>query len=122
MIEPLPIGAVVEYHGSHSHDKTLLYVITGHEKPHPDVYDPEFYYPDGVAYTLWERGVLRKFGNRHHAVYQVRRSSLIFTGDVEDVANPYVEGETDEDELPLRLRAARELAAEFGTDVEEWLV
>lgn len=127
-MEPLPIGRIVIY-------ENQRYVITGHQKPEnvivrgdrctPVQVSPEVLkvaYPDGVAYTIWREGVWRKFGNRHWSVYQVRRGSLTDTGENGDVRNPYVEGETDEDEEPWRLRAARELAEEFGTDISEWLV
>lgn len=72
-LAPIPIGAVVDYHGSHAHGR---YVITAHEEPREGVPEPEVNYPDGVAYVIWKEGVLRKFGNRMHMISQVRRGSL----------------------------------------------
>ena len=70
---PIPIGTIVDYHGSHTHGR---YVVTGHENPRAGVPDPEVNYPDGVAYQIWPEGVPHKFGLRHLAVYQVRRASF----------------------------------------------
>jgi hypothetical protein len=74
---PYPVGTVVDYHGSHEHGR---YVITAHEAPRSGVPDPEVNYPDGVAYVIWREGVLRKWGNRHHSVSQVRRQSITPVG------------------------------------------
>jgi hypothetical protein len=70
---PIPVGTVVEYHGSHGHGR---YVITDHDKPRPGVPDPEVNYPDGVAYVIWPEGMEIAFRNREHSVVQVRRQSL----------------------------------------------
>lgn len=73
---PLPVNTVVTYHGFHSDGSGQHYVITQHEAPRAGVPDPQVNYPDGVAYVIWPEGMLRKFGNRMYAVYQVRRQSL----------------------------------------------
>jgi hypothetical protein len=73
MQPPIPVGTVVGYHGSHRHGR---YVITALEAVRPGVPDPEINYPDGVAYTIWPEGMLQKFGNRDHMIFQVRRTSL----------------------------------------------
>lgn len=92
MDKPYPVGAVVDYHGSHSHGR---YVITAHYRL-DDLFRPgeleqmaangvrlEDAYPDGVAYEIWRQGVLRKFGNRMYSVVRVRRGSLVPTGEHE---------------------------------------
>jgi len=79
-LEPYPVGSAVEYHGSHHRSLHGRYVITGHEVPREGIPEPELNYPDGVAYVIWREGVLRKFGNRHHCVSQVRRQSLTPAG------------------------------------------
>jgi hypothetical protein len=38
-------------------------------------------YPDGVMYTIWKQGVLRKFGNRMYMISRVRRESLSVTNE-----------------------------------------
>lgn len=84
--EPYEIGSVVDYHGSHAHGR---YVITSHQDPQQlfpaDKWDQlADAYPDGVAYEIWKEGVLRKFGNRVHSVYRVRRDSLTPAGKREE--------------------------------------
>jgi len=82
-MEPIPIGTVVDYHGSQAHGR---YVVTGHENP-PALFtsrelaelagtDLTEAYPDGVAYVIWKQGVLRKFGNLMYSISRVRRQSL----------------------------------------------
>jgi hypothetical protein len=75
-LTPLPVGTVVDYHGSHTHGR---YVVTAHEAVRDSVPDPEVNYPDGVGYVIWREGQPQKFGNRHHMVSQVRRSSITET-------------------------------------------
>lgn len=73
---PIPVGTLVDYRGSCTHGR---YIITEHQEPRPGVPTPEVHYPDGVAYVIWDARVpphLRKFGNRHYCVHQVRRKSL----------------------------------------------
>lgn len=85
-MDPIPLGTVVDYHGSHTHGR---YVITEHSDPEGIFSDEEKItnvfldgptlteaYPDGVAYTIWKQGVLRKFGNRAYSISRVRRGSL----------------------------------------------
>jgi len=79
--EPIPVGAVVDYHGSLKHGR---YVVTEHHDPAgaanwcpqlpPEVLADA--YPDGVAYVIWPEDVPVKFGLREHAVYRVRRGSI----------------------------------------------
>lgn len=91
-LEPYPVGSIVDYHGSHSHGR---YVITAHHRL-DDLFRAseleqmkaagirmEDAYPDGVAYEIWQEGVLRKFGNRMYSVMRVRRSSLTPAGEHE---------------------------------------
>lgn len=76
VLEPIPVGTVVDYHGSCTHGR---YVITTHEQPRPGIPDPDVHYPDGVAYVIWDAKIpphLRRFGMREWAVHQVRRTSL----------------------------------------------
>lgn len=73
MQPPIPVGTVVDYHGSHRHGR---YVITRLEAVRAGVPDPDLNYPDGVAYTIWPEGMLQKFGLREHMITQVRRTSL----------------------------------------------
>lgn len=70
---PIPIGAVVQYHGSLSHG---LYTVTARLKPLSCGQEMAQHYPDGVAYEIWPVGVEKKFGNRYLAVYNVRRTSF----------------------------------------------
>lgn len=75
---PVPVGAVVEYFGSHAQGR---YEITSHQhlQAHPHKEEGESWstaYPDGVAYDIWPVGVPRRFGNRDRAVYWVRRTSF----------------------------------------------
>lgn len=77
-MKPIPVGTLVDYHGSHKHGR---YVVTAHHCPHDMFPRSEWdevgeYYPDGVAYEIWPEGMERKFGNRDYMVYRVRRSSL----------------------------------------------
>jgi hypothetical protein len=72
-MDPIPVGTLVDYHGSHQHGR---YTVTGHQEPRPGVPDPEVNYPDGVAYVIWPEGLPVKFGNRKRSVAQVRRRSL----------------------------------------------
>lgn len=77
--EAVPIGTVVEYHGSMGRG---TYTITDHAVPvNRGVTESELEaaYPDGVAYELWPLGVKRKFDNRHLARYNVRRGSFTAT-------------------------------------------
>lgn len=67
--EPLPVGTVVDYFGSHAHGR---YEITATASG----MNVQMIYPDGKMYDLWPAGVPRKFGLRHLAVYNVRRTSL----------------------------------------------
>lgn len=76
MADPIPVGSVVFYCGSHSPDWDRRYVVTAHEKPREGISDPEVNYPDGVAYTIWPEGMPRKFGLREHMISQVRGQSL----------------------------------------------
>lgn len=92
---PYPAGSIVRYNGSFdSHDEE--YVITGYvplaetswtaaEKAqlekHQVILEDE--YPDGVCYEIWQKGVLRKFGNRAYSYSRVRRGSLTPTGEVD---------------------------------------
>ena len=84
--EPVEIGAIVEYFGSH---RAGRYEITGHRSPEsrllmgpavsPELLRsayPKVAYTDGVAYDLWPVGVPIKFGHRGDAVYWVRRTSF----------------------------------------------
>lgn len=78
--EPVPVGTIIEYFGSHAHGE---YEVTALKDPftHPflrDMSSDELRtaYPDGVAYDIWRVGVSRKFGNRHHSVGFVRRTSF----------------------------------------------
>lgn len=74
---PVNTGTVVRYHGSSG--APGLYEVLDH-RPVPDADkvpgDPAEHYPDGVSYDLWPVGVVHRFGNRHLAVYQVRRRSF----------------------------------------------
>lgn len=78
---PVPVGAVIEYFGSHAPGR---YEIIEHHNDltkHPTMGSiPAGYlltaYPDGVAYDIWPVGVPKKFGNRDRAVYWVRRTSF----------------------------------------------
>lgn len=70
---PIPVGTVVDYHGSHQQGR---YVVTEHQAPRPGTPDPEVNYPDGVAYVIWPEGVEVAFRHRDRAVAQVRRQSL----------------------------------------------
>jgi len=72
-LEPIPVGTVVDYRGTHGHGR---YVITGHQEPRPGVEDRKVNYPDGVAYEIWPEGMPQKFGNREHVIIQVRRVSV----------------------------------------------
>lgn len=95
-MEPLPIGTIVNYTGSHYHGR---YLITGHQDPSTVTivgYKAENdgllsevlaeAYPDGVAYEIWREGIDRsKFGNRMYMVYQVRRGNLTDTGEREEI-------------------------------------
>lgn len=77
-MEPIPVGAIVDYHGSQQHGR---YKVIGHRDPY-ELFPGESAktldeaYPDGVAYEIWVEGVLVKFGNRDYSVHRVRRKSL----------------------------------------------
>ena len=71
--EPIPVGTLVDYHGSGPHGR---YVITQHEPVRAGVPDPDVHYPDGVGYVIWPEGMPQKFGLREHMISQVRRASL----------------------------------------------
>ena len=83
-MEPIPVGTDVLYQGSHAHG---TYVVVAHHAPDdsrypyipPDVLADA--YPDGVAYEIWLKGVLVKFGNRDYSVHRVRRGSLTPIGE-----------------------------------------
>lgn len=72
-MEPIPVGTLVDYRGSHRHGR---YVITQHEPVRAGVPDRETSYPDGVGYIIWPEGMPQKFGSRNHMITQVRRTSL----------------------------------------------
>lgn len=86
-MEPIPVGSVVQYRGSHTHGE---YVVVAHRDPAGPLFpplSPEILadaYPDGVAYEIWLRSVLRRFGNRMYMVTRVRRRSLTPTGETEN--------------------------------------
>jgi hypothetical protein len=75
--EPVPVGTVVDYRGSHAHGR---YVITEHTGPNPDAPDKDVHYPDGVGYTIWYVGMEQRFGSRQHSVHYVRRGSITPVG------------------------------------------
>lgn len=81
MTPPIPIGTVVDYHGSLSTGSDRKYVVTDHDNPQ-DLFPEDQWkllaeaYPDGVAYTIWPEGMERRFGNRAYMVFRVRRTSL----------------------------------------------
>jgi hypothetical protein len=66
---PVPVGTIVDYFGSHAHGR---YEITATGAA-PTVLH---IYPDGRMYDLWPENTPRKFGMRHLAVYNVRRTSF----------------------------------------------
>ena len=84
-MEPLPIGTLVNYHGSQTQ-----YVITEHHLVSTDLFrrfeleqlvingtSLHDAYPDGVAYSILPEGMLVKFGNvRTYGISRVRRGSL----------------------------------------------
>lgn len=78
-MDKLPIGTLVDYHGS------VTYMHGQYEVE--DYSDMEFqraqlgdkfkqYYPDGFAYHLWPVGVPKQFRNRYCALYFVRPESV----------------------------------------------
>jgi hypothetical protein len=92
-MKPLAVGTVVTYHGSLSVNPDRKWVVRGHNDPKTMFRTQELAgavaesnmdaetllgntYPDGVAYEIWPKDVLYKFGNRCHSVYRVRRDSL----------------------------------------------
>jgi len=94
-MEPIPIGTVVDYHGSHTHGR---YVVTDHYTVTPELFSQsemrimeensvklDESYPDGVMYVIWRQGVLRKFGNRMYMIARVRRQSLTVTDEPPEV-------------------------------------
>lgn len=86
-MEPLAIGTVVDYHGSHTHGR---YVVVEHHNPEDLFSDEEIViatfvhettlseaYPDGVAYSILPVGMEYRFGNmRTYGISRVRRGSL----------------------------------------------
>ena len=79
--EPLTVGTVVQYTGSHAHGRYEITDVHDDLTKYPRARLPlsaAFLaaYPDGHAYDLWPVGVERRFGNRDRAVYWVRRTSL----------------------------------------------
>lgn len=89
-MEPIPVGAIVDYHGSirSYHGR---YEVTQHnpmdvvKQLRPDIGyrkgdDTDAFlaesYPDGVSYDLWPVGVPKKFGEREKALYGARRESI----------------------------------------------
>jgi hypothetical protein len=79
-MKPIPVGTLVDYHGSHKHGR---YVVIAHRCPQ-DMFpkdewgdDMAQYYPDGVAYEIYPEDLPRKFGLvRDYTIWRVRRSSL----------------------------------------------
>lgn len=76
--EPIPVGTVVDYHGSLAHGR---YVVTGHDNPQNLFPYDKWHllaeaYPDGVAYTIWPEGMEQRWANRAYSAYRVRRGSL----------------------------------------------
>lgn len=85
MIEPIPVGTRVLYHGSHTslHSKTRTWIVRGHMTPetHPQFsrWKPDMageHYPDGVGYEIWPEDIPYKFGMRDHSLVWVRRASI----------------------------------------------
>lgn len=99
-MRPIPVGSVVDYHGSRTHG---LYVVIEHHAITPELFrrgEDELEtlleendmtlaeaYSDGVAYVIWKQGVLRKFGNRMYMISRVRRESLTETGEHERITD-----------------------------------
>ena len=75
-MEPIPLGTVVSYNGAPGE----RYIVTAHANPGVLFDMPEEVlkeiYVDNVAYEIWKEGVLRRFGNRMHMYWRVRRTSL----------------------------------------------
>jgi len=80
-VEPIPVGTVVNYTGSHTHGR---YIVHAHQDP-AEVFPASQLelvkdrHPDGVCYVLWPEGLPRKFGYRDRVVSRVKRASLEVT-------------------------------------------
>lgn len=90
--EPIPVGTLVDYHGSiesyrgrYTVDAHGLVPKPGEHPLHSSVTGEMIAeaYPDGVTYSLWPEGFKKKFGLRHLVVSRVRRASVTPVGDRE---------------------------------------
>lgn len=94
-LAPIPVGTMVNYHGSIS-DYHGVYEVTEHHTMtelktiRPDIVyrkgnEVDSYlaekFADGVSYDLWPVGVSKKYDNRKYALYGARRESITPTGD-----------------------------------------
>lgn len=78
-IEKLPIGTIVDYHGSmtHMHGQYEIIRYSDLEYTRAVLGDQfEDYYPYGIGYDLWPRGVPINMDNRNQALYNVRPDSI----------------------------------------------
>ncbi len=77
-MEPIPVGTIVNYTGSHAHGR---YVVHAHQDP-AEVFPASQLelvkdrHPDGVCYEIWPVGVEVAWQNRDQMVHRVKRASL----------------------------------------------
>lgn len=78
--DPLPVGTLVEYHGSQPWYHGKVFVITAVKSAQELTAtgrDPvRDYYIDHVGYELWQEGVEQRWGNRDCSIHFVRRTSI----------------------------------------------
>lgn len=88
--EPIPVGTIVNYHGSIGSYHGVYEVTEHHTMTELKTIRPDIAYrkgnevdsylaekfTDGVSYDLWPVGVEKKYGNRGQALYGARRGSI----------------------------------------------